>query len=45
VPVPQCIKVLRDNGYAGDISVEFEGLEHSLFASKASHKLLKSLMS
>ncbi|MCL2572381.1 MAG: sugar phosphate isomerase/epimerase [Defluviitaleaceae bacterium] len=44
VPVPQCLKILRDNGYTGDVSMEFEGLENSLFASKAGHKLLKSLV-
>jgi len=43
VPVAQCLKILRDNGYTGDVSMEFEGLENPLFASEAGYKLLKSL--
>ncbi|MCL2361330.1 MAG: sugar phosphate isomerase/epimerase [Defluviitaleaceae bacterium] len=44
VPVAQCIKILLDNGYTGDVSMEFEGLENPLFASRAGYKLLKSIV-
>jgi sugar phosphate isomerase/epimerase len=44
VPVAQCLKILRDSGYKGDISMEFEGLETPSFAAEAGYKLLKSLV-
>lgn len=30
VPVPQCLRLIRDSGYDGTFSIEFEGLEEPL---------------
>jgi len=40
VPIPQCIKILRDAGYNGGLSLEFEGPEEPLHAIKASQEYL-----
>ena len=44
VPVAQCIKILRDNCYTDDVSMEFEGLENPLFAAEAGYKFLSGLV-
>ena len=35
VPVQQCIRVLKNNGYKGNFSIEFEGCEENIFALQA----------
>lgn len=46
VNVPECLRILRANGYDGWLSVEFEGIEDCLMALKADisnlRKMLKS---
>jgi sugar phosphate isomerase/epimerase len=44
VPVGQCLKILRDSGYKGGISMEFEGLENTLYAAQAAYNYLKSVV-
>ena len=35
VPVAQCIRILKNSGYTGNYSIEFEGCEENIFALKA----------
>ncbi len=35
VPVQQCIRLLKNSGYSGNYSIEFEGCEENIFALKA----------
>ena len=44
VPVYQCIKTLADNGYNGALSLEFEGVESTLFAIEESYKVLSKAL-
>ncbi len=44
VPVQQCLKILKDAGYAGNISIEFEGLEEPLEAISMGLENLKSYL-
>lgn len=43
VPATQCLTILKANGYSGDITVEFEGMEDTTEALKAGLKFLKLL--
>ncbi len=44
VPVRNCVEILKEVGYDGWISVEFEGMEDCLAAIKAGFEHLKSLV-
>jgi sugar phosphate isomerase/epimerase len=44
VPVAQCIKILKNSGYKGDLTIEFEGFEDPLEALTAGLKHLKCIM-
>ncbi len=35
VPIQQCIRILKNNGYKGHYSIEFEGCEENIFALQA----------
>ena len=41
IPVDQCLYILRQAGYDGCVSVEFEGLEDNLTALKAGIDYIK----
>ena len=43
VPLTQCLAILKSNGYSGDITVEFEGMEDTTEALNAGLKFLKLL--
>ena len=43
VPVPECVKVLKDSGYDGWLSLEFEGMEENLDALKAAYNYMKRI--
>ena len=45
VPVAQCINILKNSGYKGDISLEFEGPEDVLFAIESGYKYLSRICS
>lgn len=45
VPVAQCLSVLKDNGYNGFVSVEFEGLEDCIDGISIGYENLKSMIS
>ncbi|MBQ7542033.1 MAG: sugar phosphate isomerase/epimerase [Clostridia bacterium] len=45
VPVLQCLRILRDHGYDGFVSIEFEGIEENLPALEISLENLKSYLS
>lgn len=34
IPVPQCIQILKNAGYKGNYSIEFEGIEENIFGLK-----------
>ena len=42
VPVRECVKMLRDAGYDGWLSLEFEGMEDNLTALRCGLATLKS---
>ena len=44
VPVDQCISILKNSGYNGYISLEFEGLEHPLTGTSFGLNYLKRLV-
>ncbi len=44
IPVKQCIQVLKNAGYNGIISVEFEGMEETLPALKEAYEYLASMI-
>lgn len=41
VPIPQCVSLLKNSGYEGNLSLEFEGLEDNLTALKLGYAYLK----
>ena len=43
-PVDQCIAILKNQGYAGYISLEFEGLEDPILGTTLGKKYLEQLM-
>ena len=47
VPVQQCLQIIRDSGYQGYYSLEFEGIEENLMAIDISmenlHRMLKEI--
>ena len=45
VPVWQCIKTLEENGYNGALSLEFEGIENTLYAIEESFSVLQKTLS
>lgn len=45
VPVYQCLRVLKNNGYNGAISLEFEGVEDCIYAIEASFEAMKAAQS
>lgn len=44
VPIAHCIRVLRENGYDGWLSYEFEGMEENLPAIRAGYQVLRGLL-
>lgn len=44
VPLEACVKVLKDGGYDGTLSLEFEGLEDNLLALEMGYRTLKRLV-
>jgi len=44
VPIVSCITALQRNGYAGYLSLEFEGLEENLIAIEAGHNYLRKVV-
>jgi len=44
VPVRQCIDIMKNAGYTGDIALEFEGLEDPEFAAKAGYVYLREIV-
>ena len=45
VPVAACIKAIREYGYDGTVSLEFEGAEENLTALRLSYAYMKELIS
>jgi len=45
VPIPYCVKVLRENGYDSWLSLEFEGMEDNLTALRCGCAYLKKVVS
>lgn len=43
VPIRKCLQILKDAGYAGVVSYEFEGMEDNLPALRAAIKFIKSV--
>ena len=43
VPVEQCINILKNAGYDGNITVEFEGMEENTDALKAAYNYMKRI--
>lgn len=43
VPIPDCIRILKENGYDGWLSLEFEGMEDNLSAVKAGLAYLRKV--
>ena len=43
IPVAQCISILRNAGYDGKFTVEFEGMEENLDALKAAYNYMKRI--
>ncbi len=41
IPVAQCVKMFKDAGYEGYLSLEFEGMEDNLTALQAGHDYLR----
>lgn len=44
VPIPHCVRVLRENSYDGWLSLEFEGMEDNLPALKAGLAYLRKVV-
>ena len=44
VPLAYCIEVLRNSGYEGWLSYEFEGMEENIPAIKAGYQVLRTLL-
>ena len=44
VPIPDCIRILRENGYDGWLSLEFEGMEDNLPALQAGLSYLRTVV-
>ncbi len=44
VPVYQCLKILKNSGYNGAVSLEFEGVEPAVFAIEQSYGSLKAAL-
>lgn len=44
LPLSQCMNILKQYGYDGTLSIEFEGLEDPLFAIETGYKNLKRLI-
>ena len=44
VPVRECISIIKDSGYDGYVSIEFEGLEDSVTAISYGYDYLKRLI-
>lgn len=44
VPIAHCLNVLKQSGYQGWLSYEFEGLEECIPAIEAAHQFLRGLM-
>ena len=45
VPIPRCLNILREAGYSGYVSLEFEGWEDTIQALKSGHAYLRKLAS
>lgn len=43
VPVLECLKIIKDNGYNGYVTLEFEGMEDTITACKYSLNTLKAV--
>lgn len=43
VPVDACMKILKEQGYAGALSLEFEGMEDNIAAIKAGYEYLRAV--
>jgi len=43
IPVKQCLKMIKDSGYDGYISLEFEGAEENMFALEAGLATLRRI--
>ncbi len=44
VPVKQCIAILKNRGYAGDLSLEFEGVEDCIYGITAGYNNLRTYL-
>lgn len=44
VPVCQCLRILKNSGYKGAVSLEFEGMEPAIFAIEQSYASLKAAL-
>ena len=44
IPIAQCVKVLKNGGYDGYLSLEFEGWEDNLQALESGYTYLKSIV-
>ena len=44
IPVYQCLALLKDKGYNGPVSVEFEGIENCLKGIEIGHKNLTKMI-
>ncbi len=44
LPLSQCMNIIKQYGYDGTLSIEFEGLEEPLYAIEAGYKNLKRLI-
>jgi len=44
VPVKDCVRVLRESGYDGWLSLEFEGMEDNLTALRCGHEFLRNVV-
>lgn len=45
LPLSQCMNIIKQYGYDGTLSIEFEGLEEPLYAIETGHNNLKRLIS
>ena len=43
IPVPQCVRMLKNAGYDGYLSLEFEGLEDNMTALKSGYEYLRRI--
>ncbi len=44
VPVYQCVRILKNNGYDGAISLEFEGMENGLMAVEEGYRVMRKAL-